>query len=204
MSIWCPARISRPLATRRDERRLLILYPWIRCVRLTTRSTSTRWAVPGSSCNTWWTRYGAQTATSDSKPMGPIGRVRTSLVTAMHGADGTTVHDRPRPINLIVSKIVFHDRRNRRLARPQLERRHPARRFAVPVVRSRGREHAPERVARPGRAGVLEPLSDRAPDDGGSSVPSFGFGERVWASEPRRRKQLLGVCTLDRGPPVLD
>jgi hypothetical protein len=33
----------------------------------------------------------------------PIGRVRTSLVTAMHGADGTTVHDRSRPINLIVS-----------------------------------------------------------------------------------------------------
>jgi len=35
--------------------------------------------------------------------LGPIGRVRTSLVTAMHRADGTTVHDRSRPINLIVS-----------------------------------------------------------------------------------------------------
>ena len=32
-----------------------------------------------------------------------LGRVRTSLVTAMHRADGTTVHDRSRPINLIFS-----------------------------------------------------------------------------------------------------
>ena len=35
--------------------------------------------------------------------LGPIGRVRTGLITAMHRADGTTVHDRSRPINLIVS-----------------------------------------------------------------------------------------------------
>src|SRR6476660_547980 len=42
--------------------------------------------------------------------LGPIGRVRTSLVTAMHGADGTTVHDRSRPINLIVSSEPIQQR----------------------------------------------------------------------------------------------
>ena len=42
--------------------------------------------------------------------LGPIGRVRTSLVTAMHGADGTTVHDRPRPINLILSSEPIQQR----------------------------------------------------------------------------------------------
>ena len=42
--------------------------------------------------------------------LGPIGRVRTSLVTAMHRADGTTVHDRSRPINLIVSSEPIQQR----------------------------------------------------------------------------------------------
>jgi hypothetical protein len=42
--------------------------------------------------------------------LAPIGRVRTSLVTAMHGADGTTVHDRSRPINLIVSSEPIQQR----------------------------------------------------------------------------------------------
>ena len=42
--------------------------------------------------------------------LGPIGRVRTSLVTAMHGAAGTTVHDRSRPINLIVSSEPIQQR----------------------------------------------------------------------------------------------
>ena len=35
--------------------------------------------------------------------LGPIGGIRTGLVTAVHRADGTTVHDRPRPINLVVA-----------------------------------------------------------------------------------------------------
>src|SRR5215207_85098 len=35
--------------------------------------------------------------------LGPIGSVRTSLVTAVHCADRTTVHHRSRPIDLIVS-----------------------------------------------------------------------------------------------------
>ena len=42
--------------------------------------------------------------------LGPIGRVRTSQVTAMHRADGTTVHDRSRPINLIVSSEPIQQR----------------------------------------------------------------------------------------------
>ena len=42
--------------------------------------------------------------------LGPIGRVRTSVVTAMHRADGTTVHDRSRPINLIVSSEPIQQR----------------------------------------------------------------------------------------------
>jgi hypothetical protein len=42
--------------------------------------------------------------------LGSIGRVRTSLVTAMHRADGTTVHDRSRPINLIVSSEPIQQR----------------------------------------------------------------------------------------------
>ena len=33
----------------------------------------------------------------------PIGGIRTSMVTTMHCADGTAVHDRSRPIDLILS-----------------------------------------------------------------------------------------------------
>jgi hypothetical protein len=36
--------------------------------------------------------------------LGPIGRTRTSLVTAVHRADATTVHDRARPINLVIAR----------------------------------------------------------------------------------------------------
>jgi hypothetical protein len=42
--------------------------------------------------------------------LGPIGRVRNSLVTAMHRADRTTVHDSSRPINLIVSSEPIQQR----------------------------------------------------------------------------------------------
>ena len=42
--------------------------------------------------------------------LGAIGRVRTGLITAMHRADGTTVHDRSRPINLIVSSEPIQQR----------------------------------------------------------------------------------------------
>jgi hypothetical protein len=36
--------------------------------------------------------------------LGPIRGIRTRLVTAVHCADATTVHDLPRPINLIVAR----------------------------------------------------------------------------------------------------
>ena len=42
--------------------------------------------------------------------LGAIGGVRTCLVTAMHRADGTTVHDRSRPIDLIVSSEPIQQR----------------------------------------------------------------------------------------------
>jgi hypothetical protein len=42
--------------------------------------------------------------------LGPIGRIRTSLVTTMHRADGTTVHDRSRPINPIASSEPIQQR----------------------------------------------------------------------------------------------
>jgi hypothetical protein len=42
--------------------------------------------------------------------LGPIGRVRTGLVPTMHRADGTTVHDRSRPIDLIVSSEPIQQR----------------------------------------------------------------------------------------------
>ena len=40
----------------------------------------------------------------------PIGGIRTSMVTTMHRADGTAVHDRSRPINLIVSSEPIQQR----------------------------------------------------------------------------------------------
>jgi hypothetical protein len=43
--------------------------------------------------------------------LGPIGGIRTSLVTAMHCPDGTTVHDRPGPINLIVAREPIQQRK---------------------------------------------------------------------------------------------
>src|SRR4051795_9835334 len=42
--------------------------------------------------------------------LGAIGRVRTSLVTAVHCADGTTVHHRSRPLDLIVSSEPIQQR----------------------------------------------------------------------------------------------
>ncbi len=43
--------------------------------------------------------------------LGPIGGIRTGLVTAVHRADGTTVHDRPRPINLVVAREPIQQRK---------------------------------------------------------------------------------------------
>jgi hypothetical protein len=43
-------------------------------------------------------------------PLRPIGGIRTSMVTTMHRADGTAVHDRSRPINLILSSEPIQQR----------------------------------------------------------------------------------------------
>ena len=42
--------------------------------------------------------------------LGPIGGIRTSMVTTMHRADGAAVHDRSRPINLILSSEPIQQR----------------------------------------------------------------------------------------------
>ena len=43
--------------------------------------------------------------------LGPIGGIRTGLVTAVDRADGTTVHDRPRPINLVGAREPIQQRK---------------------------------------------------------------------------------------------
>ena len=43
--------------------------------------------------------------------LGPIGGIRTGLVTTVHRADGTTVHDRPRPINPVVAREPIQERK---------------------------------------------------------------------------------------------
>jgi hypothetical protein len=43
--------------------------------------------------------------------LGPIGGIRTGLVTAVQRTDGTTVHDRPRPINLVAAREPIQQRK---------------------------------------------------------------------------------------------
>ena len=43
--------------------------------------------------------------------LGPIGGIRTGLVTAVYRADATTVHDGPRPINLVVAREPIQERK---------------------------------------------------------------------------------------------
>jgi hypothetical protein len=42
---------------------------------------------------------------------GPIGEIRAGLVTAAHGADRTTIHDRPRPISLVGASEPIQQRK---------------------------------------------------------------------------------------------
>jgi hypothetical protein len=44
-------------------------------------------------------------------PLGPIGGIRTGLVTAVHRADATTVHDRARPIDLVIAREPIQQRK---------------------------------------------------------------------------------------------
>ena len=43
--------------------------------------------------------------------LGPVGGIRPGLVTAVRGADGTTIHDRPRPINLVIPSEPIEQRK---------------------------------------------------------------------------------------------
>jgi hypothetical protein len=40
-----------------------------------------------------------------------IGGIWTGLITAVHRSDGTTVDDRPRPINLVVAREPIQQRK---------------------------------------------------------------------------------------------
>ena len=52
--------------------------------------------------------------------LGPISWIRPSLVPAVHRADGTTVHDRPGPINLIVAREPIQQRKVDQIPHPRL------------------------------------------------------------------------------------
>lgn len=43
--------------------------------------------------------------------LGPIGGIRTGLVTSVHRADAATVHERPRPIDLVVARQPIQERK---------------------------------------------------------------------------------------------
>ena len=51
--------------------------------------------------------------------LGPIGRIRTGLITAVHRSDGTTVHDRSRPINLVVACEPIQEREVDQIPHPR-------------------------------------------------------------------------------------
>lgn len=87
-TVWPPSRsppFAAPRGNRIDQR-----YGFLR-------------VVPIRAGQTYGERHASPVANQMTlaPALGPIGRVRTSLVTAMHGTDGTTVNDRSRPINLI-------------------------------------------------------------------------------------------------------
>jgi len=84
--------------------------------------------------------------------LGPIGRVRTSLVTAMHRADGTTVHDRSRSINLIASSEPIQQR--------EVNETPHAR--SLPIAQA-----APTRHPRP----APEFLREHVPRNAGAAIP---------------------------------
>ena len=54
--------------------------------------------------------------------LGPIGGIRTGLVTPVHPADATTVHDRPRPINLVVPREPIQERKVDQISHARLLR----------------------------------------------------------------------------------
>lgn len=80
--------------------------------------------------------------------LGPVGGIRTGLVTAVHRADGTTVHDRPRPIDPVVTREPIEEREVDQISHARLlpvaqtsPARHP--RSAAEFLR----EHLPRNAA---------------------------------------------------------
>jgi hypothetical protein len=86
-----------------------------------------------------WRRSGARRAVRPpvanqmalAPALGPIGRIRNGLVTAVHRADATTVHDRPRPINLEVLYRLLRRTRATSVERPRSLRDGPKARLAI-------------------------------------------------------------------------
>ena len=68
--------------------------------------------VPIRACQTHGERHASPVANQMAlaPALRPIGGIRTSMVTTMHCADGTAVHDRSRPINLILSSEPIQQR----------------------------------------------------------------------------------------------
>ena len=111
--------------------------------------------------------------------LGPIGRVRTGLVPTMHLADGTTVNDRTRPINLVVAREPIQQRKVDEIpyARPvPIPQAPPARhpRSASEFLR----EHVP------GNAAAENKQNARKTRAIGDARPS-AFGPTRWSGQER-------------------
>ena len=111
--------------------------------------------------------------------LGPIGRVRTGLVPTMHLADGTTVNDRTRPINLVVAREPIQQRKVDEIpyARPvPIAQAPPARhpRSASEFLR----EHVP------GNAAAENKQNARKTRAIGDARPS-AFGPTRWSGQER-------------------
>src|SRR5947208_5845591 len=105
--------------------------------------------------------------------LGPIGRVLASLVTAVHCADGTTVHHRSRPIDLIVSSEPIQQREVNEIPHTR----------SLPIA-----EAAPTRHSRPAPEFLREHVpGNAAPEDKQNAGETRAIGDaRPPAFRPRR------------------
>ena len=80
--------------------------------------------------------------------LGSIGGIRTGLITAVHRAYGTTVHDGPRPINLVVASEPIQEREVDQIRHTrQLPNRAGAASTSSPTRTQFLREHLPGNTA---------------------------------------------------------
>ena len=119
--------------------------------------------------------------------LGPIGRIRTSLVTAMHRADGTTVHDRSRPINLIVSTEPIQQREVNDPKRSLVANRAGGANTSSPTAPEFLREHLPGNAAGEDKqnAGETRAIRDARP-------PAFRPTRWSWQERFNKIPQRIG------------